>query len=237
MVNTTFFSFATNQNLNMVVKDGKIVSYNVHSIAMRGKDTFQYRHPFSSAIGITRKRMADVAWTFTDSAMKKPYAFQSVVAPLKDSLPMLSFKQALNYGASAKSKTAVPVSLQKWKVQTAVGGGPVLVQDGKVQVRNNEEIKFAGKAINDLHPRTLMGYTKDGKLIVMVIEGRHPGVAEGASLLQSAQIMAALGCTEALNLDGGGSSCMLINGRQTIEPSDKGLQRPVPAVFIIRQKK
>ena len=44
-----------------------------------------------------------------------------------------------------------------------------------------------------------------------------------------------LGCIEALNLDGGGSSCLLINGKETIKPSDK-TQRAVPAVFIIKKK-
>ena len=121
-------------------------------------------------------------------------------------------------------------------MQTAVGGGPVLVQNGLVKITNNEELKFAGKAINDQHPRTLMGYTKDNQLIIMVIEGRNPNIAEGATLLQAAQLMAGLGCTEALNLDGGGSSCLLINGKETIKPSDKSVQRPVPAVFIISEK-
>jgi exopolysaccharide biosynthesis protein len=48
--------------------------------------------------------------------------------------------------------------------------------------------------------------------------------------------MVGLGCVEALNLDGGGSSCMLINGKETIWPSDKGQQRAVPAVFIIKSE-
>ena len=126
-------------------------------------------------------------------------------------------------------------SLRKWKMQTAIGGGPVLLQNGEVKITNNEELKFAGKAINDKHPRTAMGYTKNNKLIVLVIEGRNPGIAEGATLLQLAQIFKNLGCWEALNLDGGGSSCMLVNGKQTISPSDKK-QRPVPAVFMIKRK-
>jgi exopolysaccharide biosynthesis protein len=45
-----------------------------------------------------------------------------------------------------------------------------------------------------------------------------------------------LGCVEALNLDGGGSSCLLVNGKNTIQPSDKEGQRPVPAVFIVERK-
>ena len=60
-------------------------------------------------------------------------------------------------------------------MRTAIGGGPVLLQNGEIKITNNEELKFAGKAINDKHPRTAMGYTKDGKLIILMIEGRNPG--------------------------------------------------------------
>jgi exopolysaccharide biosynthesis protein len=121
-------------------------------------------------------------------------------------------------------------------MNTAVGGGPVLLQNGEIKITNEEELKFAGKAINDKHPRTAMGYTKDGKLIILVTQGRYPGIAEGATLNDEAQILKDLGCREALNLDGGGSSCMLINGKNTITPSEKEIQRPVPAVFLIQTK-
>jgi exopolysaccharide biosynthesis protein len=82
-----------------------------------------------------------------------------------------------------------------------------------------------------------MGYTTDGRLIILVIEGRFPGIAEGATLEQEAKLLLSLGCYEALNLDGGGSSCMLVNGKETIKPSDKEGQRPVPGVFMIRAKR
>ena len=93
---------------------------------------------------------------------------------------------------------------------------------------------FSGKAKFDLHPRTAMGYTKDNHLIVLVVEGRNNRIAEGASLVQLANIFISLGCEEALNLDGGGSSCLLINGIETIKPSDKEGERPVPGVFIVK---
>ena len=105
---------------------------------------------------------------------------------------------------------------------------------GQVKITNEEELKFTGKAINDKHPRTGMGYTKDGYLVIMVIQGRFPGIAEGATLGQEAKLLIEIGCVEALNLDGGGSSCMLINGKETIKPSEKGEERPVPAVFLIK---
>ncbi|MEP7256388.1 MAG: phosphodiester glycosidase family protein [Ferruginibacter sp.] len=219
IVNCTFFSFETNRSLNVVIKDGKMVAFNNHSIPMRGKDTFQYRHPLGSAIGISKKRKADVAWLYSDSSVKRPFVFQEPVNFIKDS--------------SLKVSAGLFSVKKKWKMRTAVGGGPVLVQNGEIKISNNEEFKFAGKAIDDKHPRTCMGYTGDGRLIVMVIEGRHPGIAEGATLTQEAQLLKDIGCMEALNLDGGGSSCMLINGKETITPSEKGVERPVPAVFII----
>jgi exopolysaccharide biosynthesis protein len=81
-----------------------------------------------------------------------------------------------------------------------------------------------------------MGYTADNKLIILVVQGRTPGIADGVTLQQEAQILLDLGCYEALNLDGGGSSCLLVNGIETIKPSDKEGQRPVPAVFLINAR-
>lgn len=120
-------------------------------------------------------------------------------------------------------------------METAIGGGPVLVQNGGISISNNEEMMFAGMGLYDKHPRTAIGYTQSGKLILLVIEGRNPH-AKGADLEQEAKILKDIGCWEAMNLDGGGSSCMLVNGKQTIKPSDISGQRAVPAVFIIRQR-
>ncbi len=235
VVNTTFFSFETNRNLNAVIKNGKLVGYNIHTIPMRGKDTFQYWHPFGSALGISRRRTADVAWLYTDSALKYPSAAQSARRIIKDSVSYLPVDSTKNiYYSWLHSNKMIPV-FKKWKMRTAIGGGPVLVQYGRIQITNEEELKFTGKAINDKHPRTCMGYTNDGYLIIMAIQGRFSGIADGATLEQEAKLLIDLGCVEALNLDGGGSSCMLVNGKETIKPSDKTGERPVPAVFIIKQ--
>lgn len=121
-------------------------------------------------------------------------------------------------------------------MQTVIGGGPVLIQDNKIKISNNEERKFAGKAVNNPEPRTAVGYTKDNKLVILVCEGRSDSAA-GLSLIQLAKILKDIGCVEALNLDGGGSTCMLINGKETNTPSGKGIQRPVPSVFLIERNK
>ena len=238
VVNCTFFSFETNHSLNVVVKNRKILEYNDHSIPGRGKDTFTYRHPFKSAIGITKKRTADVAWIYTDSIKVSPYAMQWPMAPIKDSVKKHDF-DFYDYRTSIITKVHEGKKsslLQKWKVNTAVGGGPALLQNGEIRISNDDEMMFAGKAVNNKEPRTAMGYTNDDKLIILVVQGRYPGISEGATLPEEARIFKDLGCWEALNLDGGGSSCLLVNGKNTIKPSTNGVQRPVPAVFLIKIK-
>jgi exopolysaccharide biosynthesis protein len=169
-----------------------------------------------------------VAWIYTDSVSTYPLAIQKPVSPIKDSHSILSKNAFLSMIADNEVKT--------WKMNTAIGGGPVLVQNGVMAIANEQEMKFAGRAIDDRHPRTAMGYTKDGWLLVLVAEGRHLGKAEGLTLKQTAQLLIDWGCVEGLNLDGGGSSSLLINGKSTIAPSDKEGERAVPGVFIIKRK-
>lgn len=221
VVNATFFSFNTNQNLNLVMKDGVLVAYNNPSLKSKNVDSFYY--PTYGSIGINKRRHADVAWVFTDTTMRWPYAFQE--------------RPIIAKGATPDPDIHDLHTLDRWKwwkMQTAVGGGPVLVKDYEVFIPNKEEQKFINGE-NDRHPRTAMGYTDTDKLIILVVQGRTPGIATGTTLKETAQILKDLGCVEAVNLDGGGSSCMLINGKETIRPSDKEGQRPVPAVFIIHK--
>ncbi len=231
VVNCTFFSYETNRSLDAVIKNSELLAYNIHTINGRGKDTFTYRHPFGSALGISKNRRADITWLFTDSARRFAYDTRVPVDPKKDSSVLFRFDSAVLYlsklGYIVNGKT-----LSRWKMKTAVGGGPVLLENGDIKITNNEELKFVGKAIHDKHPRTAMGYTANGKLIILMVEGRN-NIAHGATLTQEAQILKDLGCVKGLNLDGGGSSCLLVNGKTTINVSDSGGQRPVPAVFLI----
>jgi len=228
LVNCTFF-LQDNSNANVVVDRKKMVSYNIPSFFSRSDSVYYYTT--RSAIGIDRRKRADVAWIFTDPDRKKPFYLEN--SPLvcsgkkvKTSLPEIREKCS-----NTKSNP-----LKRWNMETAVGGGPTLISQGIIRITNEEEKMFTGRAINDRHPRTAMGYTSDGNLIILVIQGRFPGIAEGATLGQEAEMLKELGCYEALNLDGGGSSCMLINGKETITPCDKTGQRPVPAVFIVKTR-
>src|SRR5439155_9270952 len=137
VVNCTFFAFETNRNLNVVIKNGKLLSYNIHSIAGRGKDTLAYWHPFRSAIGYN-KRNINVAWLYTDSSMR--FAYEARIPLMtNDSLPYFHF-QPIIFNEGKK----FPL-LFKWKMKTAVGGGPTLLQNGEIEITNEQERMFFGK--------------------------------------------------------------------------------------------
>lgn len=227
VVNCTFFSLTTKANLNIVIKNGKLVAHNIPSIYNKSDSLW---HGISrSAIGINKRGKPDVAWVFTDSVKNKAWQLKEKPAYFTSKMAVTNIHSFRKEQRNSRRQRMV-----RWRMQTAVGGGPALISNSKINITNNEEIMFAGERINDRHPRTAMGYTDDGKFIILTVEGRFQGIAEGASLPHLARILLDLHCVEALNLDGGGSSCMLVNGKNTITPSDKTGQRPVPAVFVVK---
>ncbi len=103
-------------------------------------------------------------------------------------------------------------------VNHIIGGGPFLVKDGNLYVDYIEE-KF--KPIAGRNPRTAIGYTKEGNFIMVTIDGREQK-SVGAGLFELAKVMKSFECEYAMNLDGGGSSTMQINGQVVNVPSVKG---------------
>jgi len=95
--------------------------------------------------------------------------------------------------------------------------GPGLVEDGEITVAEGEEVGHA-KASN---PRTAIGTLGQGHYLFLVSDGRT-GESEGLSLNELAQLMAALGCRDAYNLDGGGSSTMVFLGEVVNNPTTNG---------------
>ncbi len=91
-----------------------------------------------------------------------------------------------------------------------------------------------------LHPRTALGFDDTGTwLLLVVVDGRQPGFSEGVSLYELAQIFRSQGCSHSINLDGGGSSIMLIREpgkdvRTVNSPSGKS-HRPIPVMLGIRK--
>ena len=81
--------------------------------------------------------------------------------------------------------------------------------------------------------------TADGSLLFVTVDGRQPGHSEGTTLRETAELLRALGAVDALNLDGGGSTTMVVRGpggrlRVTNRPSDAAGERPVANALALR---
>ena len=87
------------------------------------------------------------------------------------------------------------------------------------------------------HPRTAVGLTADKRMFLVTVDGRQPGVSVGASLTDMEKLMAALGATEAINLDGGGSTAMVVSERLVSSPSDQTGERAVGDALLILPEK
>ena len=107
----------------------------------------------------------------------------------------------------------------EWKgVKHIISGGPYLVKDGEVYVDMTAQ-KLS--AIGGRNPRTAIGYTADNNLILVAVDGRE-GSSIGMTLNELARFMQSIGCVGAINLDGGGSTVMYVNGSVVNNPHQKG---------------
>lgn len=110
-------------------------------------------------------------------------------------------------------------------LQHAVGGGPTLLRDGRMS------LAWWPRSIGGRAPRTAAGLTWDGKVLLVTIDGRSRN-SVGATIPEASRYMAALGAREAMNLDGGGSSTMVVGARVINRPSD-GFERAVSNGLLI----
>ena len=115
-----------------------------------------------------------------------------------------------------------------------VGAGPRLLRGGRVAVAAKAEgfappqaPAFYGTFVAARQPRTLAGVRADGKLLLVTVDGHRPGWSTGVTLPEAARLMRSLGARDALNLDGGGSTTMMVRGQVVNRPSDRTGERPV----------
>lgn len=114
-----------------------------------------------------------------------------------------------------------------------IGGAPTLVKNGQVNVTYDQEVMWgSGVGYDNGDPRTAVGYTTDNHVIMIVADGRQ-AASQGVGLPELAQIMIDLGCVEAMNLDGGGSTQMAVGNQLVDMPSES---RAIPTILTVTHK-
>ncbi|GGO76801.1 phosphodiester glycosidase family protein [Nonomuraea cavernae] len=114
-----------------------------------------------------------------------------------------------------------------------IAGGVGLVRNGRTKITAKRDGHDSMNMILRRHPRTLLGTTRNGSLILATIDGRQPGVTVGANFVEAARFMRWLGATQAINLDGGGSTAMVVGGKVVNRPSDGGERSVGDALLVL----
>lgn len=209
--------FGGGTSYSLVARDGQVLAQNIGAVTRPSGTYF----PTRGAMGLLQDGRFDVAWIYHTGGTTYRYPNPSPNTQAGPPQP--------------QPTPAFPAGGAVWPVRDGIGGGPVLVEGGQKRITFEQEV-FFGSGIGDdptgsLNPRTAVGYTARGEVLMIVAEGRSMRSA-GLTLSELADLFLQLGAQEALNLDGGGSSQLRI-GTRTIYGGDG---RSIPSAVVLGPK-
>jgi hypothetical protein len=142
-----------------------------------------------------------------------------------------------NVPAGAELKISMAMAPDLAGVRTAISGGSVLIRNGK-----KEELKvplsFAYKyrSVTERHPRSAIGASSKYYYLVEV-DGRQRGLSAGMTLAELADYMVGLGCELGMNLDGGNSATLWLNGKVMNSPSGQRPRDIANGLVVVQKEK
>jgi hypothetical protein len=141
--------------------------------------------------------------------------------------------QTVSTGAVLRISTrSLPVL---FNAKTALSGGPVLLRDGSPQkIRAAPDALYELSSMLERHPRTAFGWN-DQSFFLVQVDGRQKDLSLGMSLEELSDYLVKLGCTDAMNLDGGGSSSLWFDGKIRNNPCD-GYERDIANSLVVLRK-
>jgi hypothetical protein len=169
-----------------------------------------------------------------EGATLAPIASEKMV--LVETLPERESGSTATLRAGEKVKLRIHVRINGQKIRDVVAGFPILVQEGRKNI-----VGSPSKNLSLRHPRTAFCYNPR-KIIFTVVDGRQPRLSVGMTLDELADLMVELGCTTAMNSDGGGSSVMAVRGKtagaavQIVNSPSDGQERGRGNAWILIRK-
>lgn len=210
-------------------------------------------HPFESAAlyhwawGLSEERpenLGEVIFTAIDTIRPNGESMWVVrdVLATRGGIPLPTGTFALQMKRDSPAFTRFK-SGQRWTLRTTttpnlplrmvISGGPRIVRDGRISVENALE-GIPDDFATARHPRTAYGLSRDGKtLILLVVDGRQPEYSVGMTLEELAKVMLDNGAFQALNMDGGGSSTMVVDGNVVNRVSDASGERTTTSSLAV----
>ncbi len=215
-VNGGYFNTADGASYSAVVYPDQLLAQNVSAVSRDGKSYPVTRSLFS----LNRSRKPAVDWIYHFGGR-----------------PLDIYRYSQPTANAAGTPAPMPLAAAGTAyadILAGIGGGPTLLKNGEPRISYDEEV-FWGSGVGNTNrdPRTAVGYTGGNHVILMVVDGRQ-GASEGASLPELAALFKELGCIEAMNLDGGGSSQMSVGAALINRPEGQtsGL-RAVPTILAV----
>lgn len=212
--------FGGNSSYSLVKYENVLSSPNIKSVS-RPPNIY---YPTRAAFGIQANGAPTTAWIYhvgsgNDNIYSYPNPSPNVEGNTPEAVPTETF----------------PTGGAAWTVPTAIGGSPMLLRGGQVNISDVAELININNST--YRPRSAVGYTANGIVLLMAVEGDNGGAGyPGVNLSELSNMLKQLGCTDAINLDGGGSTSMIISGRLTVRPGDAGVERPVVSAVLIKRK-
>lgn len=219
--------FWNGASLSLCVSDGEVKSIATELAYPNNAAGDQIvAYPVRAALGQMADGSFEATWVYCIGG--KPYSFPS---PLDNDERTHSFMSSAPTASTAGAKL--------WEPKQAIGGGPMLVYKRKnvaMDYYYREIMDTGGTAGTSRQPRTAVGATKEGKVMIVVCDGRGSNGSKGLTISELADIFVEAGMDYAINLDGGGSSAMVgFDGALLNAPSD-GAERGVPTVLVLSEK-
>jgi len=148
-------------------------------------------------------------------------------------------RSQLEKGSVIKISTETVPNLKG--VRTAIGGGPALLRDGKVVElkkpdKPSASLAYSERSLFERHPRSALAWNHNYFFFVEV-DGRQKNLSMGMTLAELSDYLLKLGCTDAMNLDGGGSATIWLNGKVMNSPCFGYLRNTATTFVLVRKEK
>lgn len=206
--------------------------------SLRTSDEEEYNTMYNvtrGLFGVDASGVPDVYWAGSDAQGAAHYFDR----------PLPSVKGEARYDVVSAENPAAGVD---WAPKYALSAGPVLLKDGKCPFDFTETSKGADYYLSNYEimpydifgvgvspDRTAIGCTDDGRIVLFICDGRIDS-SKGATLTELAAIMKGLGCTDAVNFDGGGSTGMVIDGEHLNDTSAEASRAVVSTAGFFKKR-
>lgn len=219
--------FGSGKSYSLVKYNNSVASPNIKMLKRPYQGNNIPYYPTRASFGVDSIGNPSVAWVYAiGNGNVDMYSYPSPSPNVLGSLPQPT--PAADFPANGAI----------WNPINAIGGSPMLLKDGKLVVSDAAELINIDNSTS--RARSAIGYTSNKIVLIVAIEGGETAEKSighaGLNLMELAYLLKTLSCTNAINLDGGGSTSLVISNQLTVKPGDHGIERSVASAVLIKKK-